>query len=146
MGVCVRETGVSDDSGPPDTGPSPAAKPQNDPRVSLEPDVDRDQLREVLPGSGDRLEARVDAIVETYELLQREGGATKDDLLKVVDSDEVGYSRAGLGVGEHGKGKGDSPGTAGCRNAADQAVGVAIRRGVTPRRQREAEVKQRLLL
>jgi len=80
---------------PSDTDPSPTAKPQNDPRVSPEPDVDRDELRDELSGSGERLEARVDAIVEMYALLRREGGATKGDLLEAVDSDAVGYSGPG---------------------------------------------------
>ena len=58
------------------------------------PAVDRAQLREALAGSGDVLEARVDAIVAMYDRLRQEGEATKGELLDVVDADTVNYAGA----------------------------------------------------
>jgi len=58
------------------------------------PTVDRERLRELLAGSGDVLEARVDAIVAMYDHLRREGEATKAELLDVVDADTVDYAGA----------------------------------------------------
>lgn len=55
-------------------------------------DVDRDQLRDELPGSGDLLEARVDAIVAMYRYLREHGTAEKDDFTDLVDVDAVGYA------------------------------------------------------
>jgi DNA-binding Lrp family transcriptional regulator len=55
-------------------------------------DVDREQLRDALPGSGEVLEARVDAILAMYRHLQDHGHAEKSDLLAVVDADAVGYA------------------------------------------------------
>lgn len=45
-----------------------------------------------LPGSGSKLEARRQALVKMYMHIQEEGSATKADLLKLVDPDDVGYS------------------------------------------------------
>ena len=59
------------------------------------PGVDRAQLREALAGSGNVLEARVDAIVAMYDCLRREGEATKAELLDVVDAEAVDYAGPG---------------------------------------------------
>ena len=56
------------------------------------PDVDRDRLGEALPGSGEVLEARVDAIAEMYALLREEGAAEKSDLLEAIDVEATGYA------------------------------------------------------
>lgn len=47
-----------------------------------------------LPGSGDRLERRREAVRALYEHLQEEGTASRSDFLELVDPDEVGYSSA----------------------------------------------------
>ena len=54
--------------------------------------VNRDRLRDALPGGGDVLEARVNAILAMYEYLQKHGSAEKRDLLSVVDAVAVGYA------------------------------------------------------
>lgn len=54
--------------------------------------VDRDALREELPGQGDLLERRVDGVVAMWEVLRSRGTATRDDMLDVVDPDVVGYA------------------------------------------------------
>lgn len=54
-------------------------------------DEQRERLRDRLAGSGETLEARVDAISTMYALLREQGSAEKDELLSVVDVDEVGY-------------------------------------------------------
>lgn len=55
-------------------------------------DADREQLRAALSGSGDVLEARVDAILAMYAHLREHGHAEKSDLLSVVDVDATGYA------------------------------------------------------
>ena len=55
-------------------------------------EVDRDALRDELPGSGDHLKARVDAITDMYEYLREHGEATKDELLEAVEVDATGYA------------------------------------------------------
>jgi len=54
--------------------------------------VDRDQLRDALPGNGALLKARVDAILRMYAYLREHGTAEKGDLLELVDVDTVGYA------------------------------------------------------
>lgn len=60
-------------------------------------DVDedlREQIREGLPGSGDVLEARTDAVLEMYDVLREGDGdvVTTGELKDVVDHDAVGYA------------------------------------------------------
>lgn len=54
----------------------------------------REQLEDALPGSGDKLDARVDAILRMYDhLQQREGEKVRaQDLKDLVDADDVEYS------------------------------------------------------
>jgi len=66
-----------------------------------EPDTDdgvrdqlRDQLAEELPGSGDVLDARVEAVLKMYAVLRDRGEASKSELLEVVDVDKTGYASA----------------------------------------------------
>ena len=61
-------------------------------RLHLPASVDLDRLRDALPGSGEVLEARVNAILAMYEYLQEHGSAEKRDLLGVVDADAVDYA------------------------------------------------------
>jgi len=58
-------------------------------RVSL-----RDQLREELAGSGDRLERRVDAVLAMYDHLREHTEATNDELQGLTDPDDVNYADA----------------------------------------------------
>jgi hypothetical protein len=58
------------------------------------PDSVRERLRDELPGSGDRLAARVDAILAMRDELRERGEATRDELLAVVDVDATGYADA----------------------------------------------------
>lgn len=51
----------------------------------------REQLRDRLPGEGDVLERRVDAILQMYGLLAVRGAARRDQLLRVVDVGTTGY-------------------------------------------------------
>lgn len=52
----------------------------------------RAKLGDELPGSGDTLEARINAILAMYELLRDQGTAEKDDFLDAVDVDATGYA------------------------------------------------------
>jgi hypothetical protein len=54
--------------------------------------VDRQRLADELPGSGGRLEARVDAIVTMYDLLREQREATKAELLDAIDVEATGYA------------------------------------------------------
>jgi hypothetical protein len=54
----------------------------------------RERLRAELPGSGRRLEGRVDAIVAMRDELRERGEATRDDLLAAADVEATGYSDA----------------------------------------------------
>jgi hypothetical protein len=54
----------------------------------------RERLREELPGSGDRLDARVDAIVAMRDELRERGEAERGDLLDAVDVEATGYADA----------------------------------------------------
>jgi hypothetical protein len=65
---------------------------RSDDTADTRPAVDRAQLREALAGSGDVLEARVNAIVAMYDQLRQEGEATKGELLGVVDAEAVNYA------------------------------------------------------
>jgi hypothetical protein len=53
--------------------------------------VDREQLRDALPGSGDLLERRVDEILGMYTFLKVAGEAEKSHMLKNVNPKSVGY-------------------------------------------------------
>jgi len=55
------------------------------------PDVDKDALRDALAGSGDVLEARVDAILAMYEYLREHGSAEKSELLDAIDVESTRY-------------------------------------------------------
>lgn len=44
-----------------------------------------------LPGSGDVLDARREAVARLYGHLRKHGSATKGDFLELVDVDQVGY-------------------------------------------------------
>jgi hypothetical protein len=57
-------------------------------------DAVRERLRDELPGSGDRLAARVDAILAMRDELRERGEATRDDLLDAVDVGATGYADA----------------------------------------------------
>ena len=56
--------------------------------------INRDAIRDNLPGSGDRLEARVDAILDIYQYLRDQAGQirTTSELKDRVDADAVGYN------------------------------------------------------
>lgn len=54
----------------------------------------RERLREELPGSGDRLDARVDAILAMRDELRKRGEAERGDLLDAVDVEATGYADA----------------------------------------------------
>lgn len=58
-------------------------------------DESRSQLREELDGSGDLLDARVEALLKMYDYLREHGSAKKEDLLNVVDVDATGYASRG---------------------------------------------------
>jgi len=66
--------------------PAPAEKPEEG--VT---DAHREHLREELPGEGETLEARVDAILAMYGHLRKEGEGEKGDFLALVDLDTVRY-------------------------------------------------------
>lgn len=74
------------------TASQPSDNERSDDTVNTMPAVDREQLREALAGSGDVLEARVDAILAMYDRLRQEGEATKGELLDVVNADTVNYA------------------------------------------------------
>jgi hypothetical protein len=56
------------------------------------PEADRDRLADALPGSGEVLDARVDAIGDMYGVLREEGAAEKSDLLDAIDVEATGYA------------------------------------------------------
>jgi len=74
------------------TASQPSDTERSDDTVNTMPAVDREQLREALAGSGDVLEARVDAILAMYDRLRQEGEATKAELLDVVNAEAVDYA------------------------------------------------------
>lgn len=57
----------------------------------------RDEIRANLPGSGDTLEARVDAVLDLYTYLREQEGQirTTSELKELVDADDVGYGSVG---------------------------------------------------
>lgn len=67
--------------------------PTSDEVPSLPDDV-REIVRGAVPGEGDELEARIDAIIELYELLRSRPGAAvpADELRDAIDADGTGYS------------------------------------------------------
>ena len=86
-------TGSADRSGGTGDEPSETAGRADEPAAPGDTvDVDRDRLRDALPGRGELLEARIEAILRMYEYLREHGTAEKADLLQVVDADKVGYA------------------------------------------------------
>lgn len=57
--------------------------------IAVPANVDRARLRNELPGTADTIEARVDAILRMYELLRRQGEATREELLSVVNAEKL---------------------------------------------------------
>lgn len=53
---------------------------------------ERDQLRELVPGRGDDVDTRVDAVLAMRDELRDRGSATYDQLLDVVDIAATGYA------------------------------------------------------
>jgi hypothetical protein len=86
----LREVVCADETAP---RPPPRSEPAEEELPPVEtvsdPVADLD-----LPGSGERLEQRREAVRTLYEFLQEEGTASRSDFLKLVDPDEVGYSTA----------------------------------------------------
>lgn len=76
------------------TGKNPPSGEQGNGRSAHASGRDRDDVRaylwDELPGSGDRLEARVDAILAMRDRLREHGEAEKADLLGAVDVEAVG--------------------------------------------------------
>jgi len=89
----LRELVVADTEGriQPPTGGDTAAEAGIDTSTPT-PGVDRERLGDALPGSGDVLEARVDAIADMCALLREEGAAEKSDLLEAIDVEATGYA------------------------------------------------------
>lgn len=75
----------------PSSGEDTHREPQAD-TVSALTEDQRDRLAENLTGSGDLLEARIDAIEKMYQELQRLGEATSDELLDVIDPETVRFT------------------------------------------------------
>lgn len=71
-----------------DTG---VANSEND-TIVVPVNVDRARLRDELPGTSDTIETRVDAILRMYELLRRQGEATREELLSIVHAEELGLA------------------------------------------------------
>jgi len=100
-GRCLEEreedtAGAARDPPTDDSTASPAADPStatddHSGDVSAVTDAHREHLREELAGSGETLEARVDAILAMYGHLRMEGEAEKDDFLALVDPETVRY-------------------------------------------------------
>ena len=93
QGRVRTSTGAADRSGGGSEEPRDVADSgdEHGPSADID-DVDRDRLRDALPGSGERLEARVAAILAMYEYLREHGTAEKADLLELVDADATGYA------------------------------------------------------
>jgi len=92
-----EERGGGSDRSPPDTPDEMTSAEEESRRNENGEDGFRDQLREELAGSGDRLEARVDGVLAMYDYLRGHGEAEKDELLDAVDVDATGYeSRASV--------------------------------------------------
>lgn len=78
--VCEEETAAQP---PPAEEELPPVETVSDPVADLD-----------LPGSGERLERRREAVRTLYEFLQEEGTASRSEFLELVDPEEVGYSSA----------------------------------------------------
>jgi hypothetical protein len=99
----VQNPGEYDAASEPATPPEPEA-PRHDPTPTRE----REQLREALAGTGDLLEARVDAVLAMRDVLREQKRATNDELVAVVDPEVVDYADAdsvwsNMGKGTFGK-------------------------------------------
>jgi hypothetical protein len=91
--VREAEAGRQQSSGQPTDAAS--IKPET-PQVTLPENVE-ETLRGEIAGSGELLDARVDAIMSMYSVLRERGQAEKDELLDAVDVDATGYaSRASV--------------------------------------------------
>lgn len=83
------------DTPEPTTEPNDRHTPPPEPTGLDVDDLER-RVRELdIPGSGSRLDARVDAIVAIVEYLEQEGEAHTGQLKLLVDGDAVGYSSVG---------------------------------------------------
>jgi len=99
-GVCEDDIAVSDSSDPVTdhdvadriTPSSDDEDVQDTPTPQPLTEEQREDIAENLTGSGDLLEARVDAIEQMYHELQRRGEATSDDLLAVIDPAAVRFT------------------------------------------------------
>jgi len=69
----------------------PSRKRQTD-TVSALTEEQRDKIADNLTGSGELLEARIDAIEKMYQELQRLGEATSDELLDAIDPERVRFT------------------------------------------------------
>lgn len=85
-GESIATSGISE--------PEPGRSEPREPAVANgdeTTDVDLEQLRDALAGSGELLERRVEAIETMYGYVRSNGEASKRELLALVDPDEVGY-------------------------------------------------------
>lgn len=89
----AAHSGAESVAGRDDADPSPVPSSGRGSGVEGTDDV-RERLREELPGSGDRLDARVDAILAMRDRLRELGEAKRGDLLKAVDVEATGYADA----------------------------------------------------
>ena len=64
-----------------------AAQKATEPAESLPEGLD-------LPGSGETLERRREALARLYRYLQQEGTTTREEFLELVDAEDVGYASA----------------------------------------------------
>ncbi|MFP8955061.1 helix-turn-helix domain-containing protein (plasmid) [Natrialbaceae archaeon A-arb3/5] len=83
-----------------DQSPAPPVDRDDGANTAALEDTDddlREQVRAVLPGSGETLDARTDAVLEMYDLIRDRGGdvVTTGELKDVVNPDAVGYSSIG---------------------------------------------------
>jgi hypothetical protein len=88
------ERGDAPDDTDGDTSESADNTPPEGPIDTSTPtlNVDKDQLRNRLAGSGSVLDARVDAICAMYEYLHTNGSAEKSDLVAEVDIEATAYA------------------------------------------------------
>jgi|AntRauTorcE11898_2_1112593.scaffolds.fasta_scaffold14282_2 hypothetical protein len=86
----LRAVVCGEEADPPPSAESSEDSPSLPPVESVsDPVADLD-----LPGSGETLESRREAVHTLYAHLQEEGTATRSDFLELIDPDEVGYSSA----------------------------------------------------
>lgn len=78
-----------------DDAPAPDPAPVQDQPADVDDDVQAQIDALDLPGSGETLAARRDAIRRLYDYLQDQGTAQKSDFLDQIDADAVGYASAG---------------------------------------------------